>query len=114
MEKPSKYPSNSIRIKKQSKVFFQFFSKEDVLTEIKVLDVSKGIQESHIPVKIIRANGNFFAGAICFYFNKSLEIGKFLNCLKLANITSVFKNGARTSKNNCRPVSILPIFFKDF
>ena len=65
-----------------------------------MLDVSKGIQESDILVKIIKANENFFAEAICFYFNKSLENGKFLNCLKLANITTVFKKGACTSKNN--------------
>ena len=34
--------------------------------------------------------------------------------MKLANITPVFKKGARTSKNNNRPVSILPIFSKIF
>ena len=51
MEEPSKSPGNSIRIKKYSKLFFQFFFKEDVLTEIKKLYISKGIQESDIPVK---------------------------------------------------------------
>ena len=79
-----------------------------------MLDVSEAIQESDIPVKIIKANENFFAEAICFYFNKSLENGKFPNCLKLANITPVFKKGPRTSKNNYRPVSILPVFSKIF
>ena len=44
--------------------------------------------------------------------NKSLQNAKFLNCLKLANITPVFKKGACTSKNNYRLVSILPIFSK--
>ena len=79
-----------------------------------MLDVSKAIQESDIPVKIIKANENFFAKAICFYFNKSLENGKFPNCLKLANIMPVFKKDARTSKNNYRPVSILFVFPKIF
>ena len=79
-----------------------------------MLDVSKAIQESDIPVKIIKANENFFAEAICFYFNKSLENGKFPNCLKLANITPVFKKGARTSKINYRTVSILSVFSKIF
>ena len=100
--------------KNRANFSFNFVSKEDVLTEIKVLDVSKAIQESDIPVKIITANENFFAEAICFYFNKSLENGKFPNCLKLANITPVFKKGARTSKINYRPVSILPVFSKIF
>ena len=84
--------------KNKASFSFNFVSKEDVLTEIKMLDVSKAIQESDIPVKIIKANENFFAEAICFYFNKSLENGKFPNCLKLANITPVFKKGASTPK----------------
>ena len=92
---------------------FSFVSKEDVPIK-KVLHVSKAIQNSDIPVKIIEANENFFAETICFYFNKSLENGKFPNCLKLANIILVFKNGTRTSKNNYRPVSILPVFSKIF
>ena len=33
---------------------FNFVSKEDVVTEIKVLDVSKAIQEINIPVKIVK------------------------------------------------------------
>ena len=84
--------------KNRANFSFNFVSKKDVLREIKMLDVSKAIQESDIPVKIIKANENFFAEAICFYFNKSLENGKFPNCLKLANITPVFKKGASTSK----------------
>ena len=100
--------------KNRANFSFNFVSKEDVLTEIKVLDVSKAIQESDIPVKIIKANENFFAEAICFYFNKSLENGNFPNCLNLANITPLFKKGAHTSKNNYRPVCILHVFSKVF
>ena len=69
-------------------------------------------RRSFIRVKIIKTNENFFAEAICFYFNESLENGKFPRCLKLTNITPVFKKGARKSKNNYRPVSILPVFSK--
>ena len=76
-----------------------------------MLDVSKGIRESDIPVKIIKTNENFVAEAICFYFNKALEYGKFHNCLKLAYITPVFEKGPLTSKSNYRPVSVLPVFF---
>ena len=85
--------------KNRANFSFNFVSKEDVLTEIKVLDVSKAIQESDIPVRVIKANENFLAEAICFYFNKSLENGKFPNCLKLANITPVFKKRRTYVKN---------------
>ena len=44
MEKISKYPSNNIIIKKRPNFSLNFVSKEDVPTEIKVTDVSKGIQ----------------------------------------------------------------------
>ena len=54
--------------KNRANFSLNFVSKEDVLTEIKVLDVSKAIQESDIPVKIIKTNENFFAEAICVYF----------------------------------------------
>ena len=58
----------------------------------------------------------FFAEQICVCFNAFVPAGKrkFSNCLKLANITLLFKKGARTSKNNYRPVSILVVFSKKF
>ena len=79
-----------------------------------MLDVSNAIQKSDILLKTIKANENFFAEAICSYFKKSLENGKFPNYLKLANITAVFKKGTRISKNNYRPISIFPVFSKIF
>ena len=42
--------------KNRANFSFSFVSKEDVLTEMKVLDVSKAIQESHIQFKIIKIN----------------------------------------------------------
>ena len=56
--------------KNRANFSFDFVSKEDVLTEMKVLDVSKVIQESDVPVKVIKANENFFAEAMCFYLKK--------------------------------------------
>ena len=53
---------------KIEQTFLSFFSKEDVLTEVKVLDVLKAIQESNIPVKTTKANENFFAEAPLFLF----------------------------------------------
>ena len=50
--------------KNRANFSFNFVSKEDVLTEIKMLDVSKAIQEIDIPVKVIEADENFFAEAI--------------------------------------------------
>ena len=52
--------------KNKANFSFNFVSKEDVLTEIKVLDVSKAIQESDVPVRVIKANENFLRKQFVF------------------------------------------------
>ena len=52
--------------KNRANFSFNFLSKEDVLTELKMVDVSKAIQKSDIPIKIIKADDNFLAEAIYF------------------------------------------------
>ena len=64
MDKPSRYLGNNIIIKNRANFSFNFVSKQGVLTEIKVLDVPKAIQESDIPVKFIKVNRNFYAETI--------------------------------------------------
>ena len=55
------------------KFSFNFVSKEQVLEEIHMFDSSKSIQESDIPVKIIKGNSVRFAEIICKFFNESLN-----------------------------------------
>ena len=55
---------------------FNFVSKEHVLGEIQMLDSSKAIQESDIPVKLIKENSDLSAEIICKYFNESLGKSK--------------------------------------
>ena len=50
----------------------------------------------------------------CGFFNESLNCCKFLSILKRANVAPVFKKGHRGSKENYRPVSILPVMSKIF
>ena len=57
-------------------------------------------------MKRVKDNKDFFASYIAKYFNDSLK------CAKLAFVTPVFKKNARTSKNNYRPVSVLPVISK--
>ena len=68
-----KYLAIASEYKNNGKLSFNFVSKEYVLTEKKVMNVSKVIQESDIPLIIIKKNENLFAEAIWFCFNKSLE-----------------------------------------
>ena len=52
--------------KKEQTFFKNFDSKEDISTKRKVFDVSKAIQQSDIPVKIIKTNGNVFQNHFAF------------------------------------------------
>ena len=51
---------------------------------------------------------------MCDFFNECVDKGVFPSFLKNANITLVFKKDFRGSKDNYRPVSILPIISKIF
>ena len=65
------HPSNLViasEYKNRANFSFNFVSNEDVLTEIKVLDVSKGLQERYIPVKIIKAYKNLLCRSNLFLF----------------------------------------------
>ena len=53
-------------------------------------------------------------GYICHFFNVCVDKSTFPSVLKHANITPVFKKGYRGSKENYRPVSILPVISKIF
>ena len=59
-------------------------------------------------MKLVKDNKDFYASYIAKYFNDSLKSAK------LASVTPVFKKNARTSKNNYRPVSVLPVICKIF
>ena len=44
--------------------------------------------------------------------NKSFACGEFLDCLKQANVSPIFKKDDPLDKENYRPVSILPLLAK--
>ena len=65
---------------------------DDVLKEISMFDSSKAMQATDIPVKVIKDNKVI---TVIFLQNKygliSMNLLVKENCLKLANITPVFK-----------------------
>ena len=93
---------------------FSNVSVADVKKEIRKLDHRKATQNTDIPVRILKQNADIFGNYICDFFNECIDKGVFPSILKNANITPVFKKGFRGSKDNYRPVSILPIISKIF
>ena len=93
---------------------FSNVSVAGVNKEIRKFDPRKATQNPQIPVKILKQNSNIFGNYICGVFNECVDKGVFPSIIKNANITPVFKKGFRGSKDNYRPVSILPIISKIF
>ena len=93
---------------------FPNVSAEEISKEIRKLDPSKSSHDNDIPTKIIKENADIFSEFICMSVNHSIDNNIFPSTLKLANITPVFKKGSANSKENYRPVSILPNLSKIF
>jgi hypothetical protein len=93
---------------------FSTIAREDFAKEIVNLDISKSSQDTDIPTKIIKENIDIFTDYIYPSFNECIETSVFPDCLKNANVTPIFKKGSKTSKDNYRPVSILPNISKIF
>ena len=64
------------------------------------------------PIRVVKENTNVFTDYICRFFNESIKKSRFPSILKNANITPVFKKWHRGSKENYRPVSVLPVISK--
>ena len=73
------------------------------------MSLSNSIQQNDIPVKVIKANRDIFSEFIIHNFNEGISTAKFPDILKSAEVKSVFKKKSRIDKENCRPVSILPV-----
>ena len=59
-------------------------------------------------------NVDIFSELIYFEVYKTIEFSTFPFCMKLADVTPVYKKGNRSVKDNYRPVSILPNISKAF
>ena len=78
------------------------------------MSANRAVQDTDIPVKVLKENANFFAEQITLQFNEGICSSKYIEFFKLVNITSTFKQDSRNLKDNYRPKSILPIISKIF
>ena len=92
--------------------YFSEVSVDDICKELKRLNPRKAAQNTDTPIKILKENADISSSYICDFFNETIRSGKFPSILKKANITPVFKKGFKRSKENYRPVSILPVISK--
>ena len=75
---------------------------------IESLDPKKAVQEKDIHTNILKQNSDFFAFHVQKDINTSASTSKFPNDLKEADVITVYKKKSKLSKENYRPISILP------
>ena len=78
------------------------------------MSAKKAVQDTDIPVKILKENAEFFAEQICRQFSEAIYSSKFPATFKFANVTRYNVQGTRNLKDHYRPISLLPIISKIF
>ena len=76
------------------------------------IDSSKAYQNGNIPPKILKDNREIASLVLAYDINKCIDRGKFPNNLKKSDVTPTFKKDDKLSKENYRPISILPTLSK--
>ena len=94
--------------KRSTQFSFECVDENEILKEILNLDASKSYQDSDTPSTIIKENVDIFINSLYSSFNNSIYQSEFPWIFNLGNIDPVFKKGDKNSKENYRPVSILP------
>ena len=95
--------------KKEEQTFtFMFLMKKLVLNEIRKLQTTQTTQRNDIPTNILKENSEVFARYFHENIHFCIENSIFPSDLKVANVTPAFKKKSKTSKDNYRPISILP------
>ena len=93
---------------------FSTTTTKQIEDEIRKLNKNKPTTENNIPVKILIENIDTCAPVISKIYNKSLTECKFPSELKHADMTPAHKKDEKTSKENYRPISVLPPVSKVF
>ncbi len=93
---------------------FDTTSKEEMEKEIRALNPRKATTFKNIPPKILKGCSEICSDALKSIFNEGIRGSLFPEQLKYADVTPLYKKEAKTSKENYRPVSVLPTVSKVF
>ena len=102
------------KCKNKGSCSFVGVDKKEIEKEILKLGANKASQNPEIPIKLLKENVDIFSDSLCTSFNSSINMSKFPENLKLANITPAYKKGKKDIKGNYQSVSVLPNVSKIF
>lgn len=86
--------------------------KEEIIKLIGDLSVKKGNDICGFSTEFVKIIPHDIAPILTDIFNTSSEIGIFLDRMKIAMISPIYKGGLKLEISNYRPLSVLPILTK--
>ena len=104
----NKYLKNKI----QNSFMFKPTSPKEISKLLKSMAGKFSSGWDNIPQKIIKSSPYNIIFALSHIFNLSLKEGIFPDKMKIAKVIPIFKKGLKTSVENYRPISLLPVFSK--
>ena len=93
---------------------FRETNKLEVTSIINSLNARQAFGPASIPTNFLKLFKNELSKPISLLANISLDTSMFLNILKTANVTPIFKNDDPALCNNYRPISLLSNISKIF
>ena len=85
-----------------------------MMRELLNIDLKKATTGNSIPSKTLKLSADISADVLKDLFNNMLSTANFLDNIKPADITPIFKKKDPLEKENCRPVSFLSAISKIF
>ena len=86
----------------------------EILNIINGLQTKKASRIDKIPAQNIKISADIIAPYLCEVFNNCLIQGIFPEALKIAKVSPIHKAGNKEETNTYRPISVLPVFSKNF
>ena len=98
--------------KQVDSLFLAPISKKEMESCIKTLDSKRSSDIYGMSKKLLKILSAAISDILYNIFNESFKQEVFLNHIKMAMVTSIYKGGSKLYVCNYRPVSVLPIFSK--
>ncbi len=99
---------------KELQFSFENVSASNMVKLLRRLKASKASGYDGIPTSMIKDGAEELAVPLTYLINSCLEQSVFPDTEKYAKIIPVYKSGKRSSMDNYRPISILPVLSKVF
>ena len=99
---------------KSEKFNFRPVNVRDIRDALAKAKISKSFGNDNISYFFLKLALPYIENSLAILFNASIETSIFPDAWKLARVTSIFKEGDKNDKPNCRPISILPAISRLF